>query len=1122
MNCRTNASGRGGWALLLGLAVLLLGAGRGRAAAEPRLLWTGESGVRLFQAATVADLNGDGLCEIVIVGERSILVYDGTGKRLWEYPISSSIFHTSPTVWVPQKAEAYVYAADMAGTLYCLDGKGKLRWQGKLPAGADWSEAPVADLNGDGQAEVLQTDDKGGISTFNARTGAAGWRAQVGAGLPVSPAVGRLGATGMQVVVVSNDGVISAFGGDGSKLWATAVGGDRSLNTSPVIFAAADGTGRVVTASPNGEVFCTDAAGAILWRRPVVGTLDASISVGDIDRDGRPDIFVITQSGVVYRLDQDGAVVWLLDMQTRSDACGDLLDMNGDGRLEYLLATHQGQLLAINSSGEVIWNHWLGVPNAYNATPAIGKVSKASPGLDMVVTGGTVGKVFCFSLPTPADALVQWGGYRGTPEMTGAWAGLAAQGGAGMVPVDLAWSKLLMGRPVTFAITRPAGAGPLTGEAVCISPQGMRHTVTARIQKDTARLSLPVSVLSPGAYRFAWSLTDQAGKVLVKGERELTMVPFANERQLADTTTKRLQAVAGQLQDLLPLTAAALTQEARLIGERSQALRPRQEECLYDTTQQPPVEEQTGALVARCLRATKLARVAAQAPGLGPGASLVAFTGPRWDSVGVGDLLPEGVAPFKLAARLVQGEHESVAINMLNITDRELRVRPVVEAPAGMTVVVRRAAPVPTNLGFDSWDALPELDATRQITIPSLGVSQLWLEIDTGSAAAGDHLLKVRLQAMNGAGVNESRARAALPPETAAEVAMHLLPFPMAPSSSLRLCTWSMVESNPRLATCVEAAYADLWAHGNNVFIVPWSSATYNAAGALTGPIDYSKLDVALQRWQGKDVVLLVNGYPDLHDEAGKDAFGSPTYQKALKPYLDDFVAHLAGFGVDLQHFALYPIDEASGWEQINATILYGKLMKAVNPKVQIYADPFGTPEMLKALAPYMDIWTPGINVMTDHPDVLQAMREDAGSLLWEYNCASNDKAVDVVTSFLSAPMFALRYDLTGIGFWTYCVSQEDNWTRSSDEYPIIYPSPAGPVTSRRWEALREGTDDYRIIVALRARAAEPGTPAAAKQKIEHLLRTTLPQYVDNGPNESAATALRAELMDCVEAVLAK
>ena len=1120
MNCRTNGSGRGSWALLLGLAVLLLGAGPGQAVANPKLLWTAETGVRLWQAATVADVNGDGLDEIVDAAEATILCYDGAGKRLWEYPVRFSAFHTSAAVWVPEKANAYIYAGDNAGNFYCVDGKGKLRWQAKLPAGTEWSAPPVADINGDGQAEVVETD-KEGLSAFNARTGVPLWQAPVSGGISVGAAVGRLQATGLQVVVASSDGTVYAFSGDGKQLWATPVGGGRSLGTSPVIFATAGGTGRVVTGSMNGELFCFDATGKLLWRRPVIGELDAGLSVGDIDQDGQPDVFIITQSGVIYRLDQDGGVVWMLDMKARSDCPGDIADINGDGRLEFVLASHAGQVMAVNSQGEMIWSHWLGVPSAYNATPAIGRVSKAT-GLQMVVTGGMVGKLFCFSLPTPADAVVQWGNYRGTPQMTGAWAGLAAQGGASMVPVDLAWNKLLLGRPVTFAVTCPAGAGPFTAEAVCVSPGGVHCSATDRIRKKTDALSLPISVLSPGAYHFAWSLTDQAGKVLVKGERTLTMTPFVNERELAEMTVTQLQTVAGRLQESLPLTASALQDEAALISEHSQALRPQQEACLYDTTQQFPIEEQTGALVARCLRAAKIANVTAQAPSLGPGASIIAFAGPRWDSMGVGNLLPDGVAPFKFDTRLVQGEHESVPINMLNITNRALRVRPVIQVPAGMKVVFHHAAPVVTNRGLDSWDPLPELDYTQQVTIPPLGVCQLWLEIDTGTAAAGDYTLKVRLQALNGAGVNEARSRAALPPENVAEVAMHLLPFQMAPSNSLRLCTWSWVEANHGLDTCVDAAYADLWAHGNNVYVVPWSSATYDANGALTAPIDYSGIDVSLRRWQGKDVMLLISGYPNLRDEAGKDTFGSPTYQKALKPYLEDFIKHLAGYGVDMEHFALYPIDEAAGDEAFKATIIYGKLMKAVNPKLLMYADPFGTPEQIHALAPYMDIWTPGINVLSDHPDVFQAMRDDTGAQLWEYNCAASDKAVDVVSSFLAAGMVAVRYNLTGIGFWTYCSSQEDQWTRSSDEYPIIYGGTTAPVTSRRWEALREGMDDYRIIVALRARAAEPGAPAALGQKLDHLLKTTIPQYIDGGPTEAESVALRSEIMDCVQAVLAK
>ena len=131
----------------------------------------------------------------------------------------------------------------------------------------------------------------------------------------------------------------------------------------------------------------------------------------------------------------------------------------------------------------------------------------------------------------------------------------------------------------------------------------------------------------------------------------------------------------------------------------------------------------------------------------------------------------------------------------------------------------------------------------------------------------------------------------------------------------------------------------------------------------------------------------------------------------------------------------------------------------------------------------------------------------------------------------------ALRHGTTGIGYWCYNIGG-DPWTRIKDEYPLVYPGRTRPVTSRRWEAVREGIEDYRILVALRDRLrsdASPPLDPAVQTQIRHLLKDGLAALLDQsfaevnlglGQTAIDATnsarslnAFRTELLDCVEAV---
>jgi len=104
----------------------------------------------------------------------------------------------------------------------------------------------------------------------------------------------------------------------------------------------------------------------------------------------------------------------------------------------------------------------------------------------------------------------------------------------------------------------------------------------------------------------------------------------------------------------------------------------------------------------------------------------------------------------------------------------------------------------------------------------------------------------------------------------------------------------------------------------------------------------------------------------------------------------------------------------------------------------------------------------------------------------------------------------------------------------------LVYPGRTKPITSRRWEAVREGIEDYRIAAVLRKRLAEDAggsVSAAARARIERLFQVSLPWLLDQSyaeaalglgrnvmdasNNDATVGAFRSEMMECVQAVAA-
>jgi hypothetical protein len=357
-----------------------------------------------------------------------------------------------------------------------------------------------------------------------------------------------------------------------------------------------------------------------------------------------------------------------------------------------------------------------------------------------------------------------------------------------------------------------------------------------------------------------------------------------------------------------------------------------------------------------------------------------------------------------------------------------------------------------------------------------------------------------------------------------------VLPVEMAGFGAMRLCCWASYNKH---------AMQDLLAHGNNVFVTNLPKATVHEGAAAEIDVDFAELDEYIAPLLGHDVFLLMGGIPALGvpmEDAG--------YVPRLAAYLDQVMAHLEAKGIPEEHAALYPHDEPGGhgWDTVHHYITFARQGLAARPGLQFYVNGGGDLAMFEAFNEVTAIWCPSFYMLAEETPVMRFLR-GSGKTLWSYDCGygyarpigANTKSINVAAQYRLAAPFGLHFGATGIGFWCYNVGPS-MWEPIEYEYPLVYVNASGTHTScRRWEAVREGMEDTRILIALRDKLGDPSIGAKGKEQIQHLFDDTLAgisrqsleevklgmaRYVlDATNNDNTVATLRNAILDCVEAL---
>ncbi|MCC6797511.1 MAG: VCBS repeat-containing protein [Candidatus Hydrogenedentes bacterium] len=1060
----------------------------------------------------------------------------------WTYPIEAP---GSSATFYPSETNPTGIVVNAGKQIVRLDGKGAAVWKVDLKEHAAGA-ATVANLDGEGEPEVLLITLDANLICLNAdgtsrwelpfHTPSGGFKHIVAADLVASP--------GLEIVIGYDDGWLNCISADGKLLWRFF--GDKGrVGGVAVGDVDADGAPEIVYSTDNGHVYCLTADGRVEWRYDELAPYGRSgANIADVNNDGKPEVY-ITRSNVgnatcIIALDAaSGTFLWRSKDIQQGYVSNGFADLDGDGKQEILHGDKGNFLYCENSDGTRRWQAELGgrglfwapavadvdgdgaleivagmrgmdndgnsvfvvdVNGKIKATIKAGNSANASPGIGdvdgdgslevFVMAEGQKNEVQCYSWGKVGK--VAWPSIRGNSAMTAN--ATVSLGAPKDVPLrtpqdrrareersvqwgDNAW-KIDLPSPAsasTFAeIAVQAEGQPGETRIVDIKP----GTTAAELHWNYAhgeRALVDVRHFENGKSRFAIAANVIPGPAENCGLPEL-------EKEIAATVQARQK--AGLDSSLLSTRLGALRVEADAVKERVQS------RASY-------AEIADAATALRRDAATLVSTVKTfEAAGTQSPATFTYWVDSNpWDAFDATQPEASGSASTTLRVTAYQDEFEDAAISLFNLTAESLDVRcqffepmvaqnrPFSDPKETRGITLRRAVPIQTASNTRVWDSLPELDLSRSLTIPSGEVRQLWLTIDTHGMEAGTHNFTLYLTTLGTRPFMQ-------------KVPIEITVWPMAlPGDVYRKMNWS--NFNP--TETHDQVVRDMLDHGIDTIYGPaLPQIPVDAAGNLAGDIDWTAFDAILARIP-KHFFLMWGGPAPLKWPGDAPAEGSDTHIAGMRTAIHETNKHLEPLGFPYDQWAFYPMDEPwnTGFTGIPQLKAFCERVKKAEPQAQVYADPAGSTriEYVQEFKDLIDVWQPEMNILKRDPALVKWFQENSRHF-WAYEASGPGKEMLPLGYYRMYAWLAWNFGLEGAGYWVY--RGEDTWWPVGADWSAVYQTNEFVVPSRRYQADRDGVEDYRAFYVLRdeAKKARVAGHTAEADKADALIKEAVDKVV--------------------------
>lgn len=224
----------------------------------------------------------------------------------------------------------------------------------------------------------------------------------------------------------------------------------------------------------------------------------------------------------------------------------------------------------------------------------------------------------------------------------------------------------------------------------------------------------------------------------------------------------------------------------------------------------------------------------------------------------------------------------------------------------------------------------------------------------------------------------------------------------------------------------------------------------------------------------------------------------SPQWKACLKAWIKELVKGFKKRGIGYDRFVLTWFDEPTPGK-VNTLVQYVKIVREADPKVRIFNNFHNAlaPNYVKKLAKNVDIIVPELHqITTETMEILK----NSGKEIWMYRVQGKKTLPQNIRKSF---WLLHQNNIKGASFWCYSDNHQEWFPKGQHSYSVIYGGDPSELTpSKRWEAWREGIEDYALLTMLKT-----SSPVAYNQIINkydkadlNLLRKRILKHLSRTP----------------------